>query len=322
MEVLVRPGAGLTTTSYHIRNYRAADFDGYVQLVRETEKSDRAGRCTSRKALADQMKRPRFDPERDIFVAEAEGKIIGFIALTPETFTRRVLVECLVHPEHRRRGVAGRLLEQATRRATEMKAMLMHVSVDRDNRQARALLSGLGFRMARRFLEMKLELDGTVAAAETSGDLVIRLMRRGEEEMLTRLQNRAFTGTWGYNPNTIEDTAYWLRLCGGSPEDVVLVLAENTPAGYCWTRLDCDPAPPGHRKGYVFMLGVDPAYRGRGIGRLALKAGLSHLKDKGVRTVELTVDSRNNAAHRLYLAAGFEVRTSSLYYEKKLEPAA
>jgi ribosomal protein S18 acetylase RimI-like enzyme len=42
------------------------------------------------------------------------------------------------------------------------------------------------------------------------------------------------------------------------------------------------------------------------------------LKNKGIRIVDLTVDSENKAACALYRSAGFEVWTSSLWYEKAL----
>lgn len=64
------------------------------------------------------------------------------------------------------------------------------------------------------------------------------------------------------------------------------------------------------------MLGTDPDYRGRGIGRELLLRGLTYLKSNGVGTVDLSVDSENTIAHALYREIGFEVRTSSLWYER------
>ena len=66
------------------------------------------------------------------------------------------------------------------------------------------------------------------------------------------------------------------------------------------------------------MLGVAPDYRGRGIGKRALLAGLSYLKRKGVQIAEVTVDSKNQSARALYRAVGFKVRASSLWYEKSV----
>lgn len=64
------------------------------------------------------------------------------------------------------------------------------------------------------------------------------------------------------------------------------------------------------------MLGVDPDYRGRAIGKRVLLAGLSHLKSNGLQVVELSVDGENKEARALYQSVGFELRTNSLWYEK------
>ena len=66
------------------------------------------------------------------------------------------------------------------------------------------------------------------------------------------------------------------------------------------------------------MLGVYPDYRGKGIGRRLLLAGLAYLRSKGVKVAVLTVDSENRPACALYHSIGFEVKTSSLWYEKSV----
>ena len=87
--------------------------------------------------------------------------------------------------------------------------------------------------------------------------------------------------------------------------------------GYCWTGIICQgEADAGKRKGRIFMLGVDPGYRNRGLGKRVLLAGLAHFKDKGIQVVEITVDNENEVAYALYQSVGFEIWTSSLWYEK------
>jgi mycothiol synthase len=142
-------------------------------------------------------------------------------------------------------------------------------------------------------------------------------MQRGEEEKLTQIQTCSFAGTWGYNPNTVEEITYWINLSNCSPDDVILVYDGDKIVGYCWTRVTCEAkAATGEGKGQIRMLGVDPDYRGRRVGKRVLLAGLSYLQHKGLQVAELTVDSENKAACALYRSVGFKVRTSSLWYEK------
>ena len=64
------------------------------------------------------------------------------------------------------------------------------------------------------------------------------------------------------------------------------------------------------------MLGVDPDYRGKGISRKLVLAGLARLRSKGLQVAELTVDSENIAACTLYQSLGFEDQANTLWYEK------
>jgi len=306
--------------TYKIRNYRPSDFDEYVDLHIEAEKIDRSGRCTSRQMLQEYLERPLYNPEKDLFIAEASGKIVSFLNIKTEMITRRVLLDCLVHPQHRRKGLAKRLLEPATQRARELEVEVMHVNVLEANTAARETLSRLGFSIVRHFLEMRLSLSEAKLPDTLNSEFSLRYLKRGEEERLTNVQNRCFTDTWGFNPNTPQEIVYALRLSGASAEDVVLVYDGARPVGYCWTKIDCEKsAETGKEKGRIFMLGVDPDYRSRSIGKLALRAGLSYLKDKGVKMVELTVDSENLAACSLYKSFGFQVMARSLYYEKRID---
>ena len=64
---------------------------------------------------------------------------------------------------------------------------------------------------------------------------------------------------------------------------------------------------------------LQPDYRGRGIGKKTLLAGLHYLQSKGVRVVKLTVDSENKSALALYSSVGFKPQTVSLWYEKVID---
>ena len=58
---------------------------------------------------------------------------------------------------------------------------------------------------------------------------------------------------------------------------------------------------------------VDSLYRGRGIGKLMMEYASSFAKDNGVSRLELTSSKKREAAHKLYLSLGFEMRDSSIF---------
>ena len=307
----------MSNSLYTVRNYRPADFDKYILLNIEAEKLEPTGRCISPQIISENLHRPNYSSEQNLFIVEIAGNIAGYTDVTPNLLIGRVILDCLIHPDHRRRGLASKLLGYATHRARELGVKVAQVNIPQDNVIAKSALSRLGFRFIRRFLQLRLAISEIRGQDINHPTLQCRHMQRGEEDKLTQIQNRSFAGTWGYNPNTVEEITYWTNLTNCCPEDVILACDGDKVVGYCWTRITHEAAT-NERKGQIRMLGVDPAYQGRGIGKGVLLAGLSYLKSKAVQVVELTVDSKNKAACGLYRSAGFKVQTSSLWYEKAI----
>lgn len=62
----------------------------------------------------------------------------------------------------------------------------------------------------------------------------------------------------------------------------------------------------GHR-GMLYYVAVDPAHRGQGLGRQAVRAAERWLADHGVRKVNLLVRAENSAVKGFYESLGYEV---------------
>jgi len=310
----------MSDISFTIRNFHSDDFNGYVQLHIEAEKFDRSGRHISSRAFAEYLGRPNYSPERDLFIAETDGKILGYMSLTPELGIGRGLLDCLVHPRHRRKGVATQLFSRAKDRAKELGVEVIQFSIREANAAAKGLASRLDFKFIRHFLELKLDLCNTHLPDVKQGGFVTRQLRVGEEDKLLEIQNRSFLGTWGFNPNTIEEIVYRIHLSGTSPEDVIMAFEGDKPIGYCWTRVKVEGnAAKIKNTGQIHMLGVDPNCQKKGIGKEILLTGLAHLKRKDIKVVELTVDSESHAARCLYESLGFKVCSKTMWYEKAVE---
>ena len=307
----------MTDGSYTIRNYFPDDFDKYLQLHVESEQLDPSGCFISARTLTDNLGRPNFAPQKDLFVAESDAKLVGYLSVTLEPGIQRALLEGMVHPRHRRKGIATKLLSSSMQHVKTSGVKVAQISVLENNSAAKNLLTKLEFQYIRNFFEMRLDLSSTLLPAVKPNAITSRRLKQEEVSLLTKIQNRCFANSWGFNPNTTEEIAYRLNMQGRSPEDVILTFLEDALVGYCWTLKNAEEnAKREHSKGLVHMLGVDPDYRNQEIGKAILLSGLEDLKDRGVDIVELTVDCENPAACALYESVGFEVYARTEWYEK------
>lgn len=309
----------MADASYIVRNYHPADFDKYIQLCQESNELGPSGHPVSPEIAKAWLNWPHYSPDEDLFLVEADGEIVGGLDLRPEPAIDRVILRCWVKPEHRRKGVAKRLYSQALLRIRKLGVRYIHVNVHESTDIARKVLVKSRFKHVRSYLEMKIDITGLdrLEVEKTAGQR--RCIGPGEETELVRLQNRAFEGQWGYNPNTIETITYYTRLGGFSPEEVIFVCDDEKIVGYCWVELVPSADTSGEQQGLIHMLGADPDYQRRGIGRKALMAGLAYLMKKGVKTALLSVDSSNSSAVNLYRSIGFKRQARILWYEKEVD---
>jgi mycothiol synthase len=70
--------------------------------------------------------------------------------------------------------------------------------------------------------------------------------------------------------------------------------------------------------GVIWMIGVAPAYRGQGLGKPILMAGMEYLKSRGVGSITLDVDRGNTLAIKLYTSVGFEKALEVHWFEAEL----
>ncbi len=310
----------MSNPSYIIRNYHSEDFDKLVQLGTEVQEQGQTGCLISPLDLIESLGQPNHSFGSNLFIAERAGEIVGYADVGPELNIGRAVLRWLVHPKDHRRRVATKLVDRAISRTRELGILTIHVNIWQNSLMAERLLTRMGFTFIRRFLELRLDLSKTPLPDIGQVSPRCRSLQTGEEERLTQLQNRSFSGAWGYNANTVEEIIYRIGLPNCSPEDIIMAFDSDKPIGYCWTRINFQKnKAPSEGTGRIYMLGVDPDYRGRGLGRQLLLAGLSYLKSKGLRVVELTVDRENKVACALYKSVGFKLWTSSLWYEKKLD---
>lgn len=299
-----------------IRNFEPSDLENWIQLVAlytegiglPAEEGERLARLS--------LMRPGGDPKRDVFVAEeGSGRMVGFSGFFLEASIDRATLFVYVAKYRRRRGIGTRLVKFLLKKAQAAGAALTHARLSEDDNGARAFLSQIGFSRVRRHLEMERDLGGRDIGGRRGTTLVLDRFQTGQEIQLARLQNRVFSGSWGFAPNGAADIRYFLETTNTSMDDVLRFRHNGGTVGYLWPGYPREPegASEAHT-GRFHMLGLLPRYRGRGWGRDILEEGFMELRRHNLRRVRLTVDSGNVSAIHLYRALGFRVRGAWAWY--------
>jgi ribosomal protein S18 acetylase RimI-like enzyme len=108
-------------------------------------------------------------------------------------------------------------------------------------------------------------------------------------------------------PKTEQGYASYLGSQLADP-NVVLLVAERDGEvlGYTYAGLEgWDYMALRGPAGALYDIVVDPAHRGRGVGRMLLDATLAVLKERGAPRVVLSTAEQNETAQRLFARAGF-----------------
>ncbi|HEX7462381.1 MAG TPA: mycothiol synthase [Dermatophilaceae bacterium] len=95
--------------------------------------------------------------------------------------------------------------------------------------------------------------------------------------------------------------------------------AVPTLAASHWTKILPAAGPAVNpTQGEVYVVGVDPAYQGLGLGRAVTVLGLAHLRERGVTEAMLYVEADNVAAVATYSRLGFTRFAVDVMYSRSI----
>ena len=297
-----------------IRKFEWADLEAITGLFNEIGGMSGTPRELDSDAVRGMLTVPGCDPERHCFIVEDAGDAVGYSLVSYEPPIARAVAGGGVLPGHRGKGIGRALMRRVVEHAETLGVDVLHVEAGVTHSDANHLLASHGMEVVKSLWKMRWEGEDMPDVSLPAGFAVRSLVAGQDEQTLTDLQNVSFGENWGFSPNTVEQIRVRVEHNSGGPESVIFITDDGKPAAYNWTMFFADEREPS---GVIAMTGVHPEYRGRGIGRAVVTAGIAHLVERGANFVDLEVESENTPARELYLKLGFRKVGSSVWYEKR-----
>lgn len=264
-----------------------------------------------------------------VLARDKDGRVLGYAQI--DRGGAEASAEIVVHPDRRRRGTGRMLLKVATRDATLPSRSGqpgdarkgLRVWAHGDLPAARGLAAAAGLTVVRELLLLERPLDADAPAPALPEGTVLRpLDPDTDAPAWVELNAAAFATHPEQGRLTVDDLTARRAEDWFDPDGLKILWRTPSPAdpgspgealGYIWTKVHAGQ-PIENFEGEVYVVGVAPSARGRGLGRVLLDAGFSRLASLGVRVVVLYVDGDNTAAVRLYERSGFTRRAVDVQY--------
>ena len=261
------------------------------------------------------------DRTKHLLAGDGDG-VSGYLNLTEAPG----MAELVVHPDARRRGIGAAMARTGLSEGGDGARIWAHGNLE----PARATAAALHLVVARELLQMRRPLTELPAATVPEGVRIATYSGPADDAELLRVNNAAFAWHPEQSGWTEADIAERRAEPWFDPAGLFMAVDEGTGKllGFHWTKVHADDL------GEVYIVGVDPAAQGRGIGATLTLIGLHHLAERLSRgssapsalrprgssapsalrprgsspaTVMLYVEADNSAAVKTYRRLGFDV---------------
>ena len=305
-----------------------------MDLLERTESADGVApageqvilRLKAHRDVVDQIEPVQADVRgSEHFVVRAPGgEIAGYAHLDTENepTSGQLVAELGVDPRHRRQGVGTLLVRSLLERAeltpeSDVDSGRLRIWSHGEFPGALRLAERFAFTRSRELWRMGRAVAGSaqnpsfsspdamenqLPEVETPEGVTIRSFRSGTDEAaVVRVNRRAFEWHPEQGEMSEDDLRAKEREDWFDPEGFLLAVdADGQLLGFHWTKIHPDGT------GEVYVVGVDPATQGGGLGRALTMAGVRYLRDTGCAHVMLYVEADNAAAIAVYRRLGFQ----------------
>ncbi len=267
------------------------------------------------------------DPSgRHVLVNHGDA-LVGYAHLDTTDLVLGPSAEMAVSPAHRREGVGHRLVERLVEMSADGRLRLW---AHGESSGAAHLASTMGFTRSRVLWQMRRSLFAGLPALLIPDGVEIRTFRPGQDEAAwLDLNRRAFEHLPDQANWTIADLELRMQEDWFDPDGFLLAFRADTLVGFHWTKVHGGHHHHGDAlhhdhdaMGEVYVIAVDPAEQGSGLGRALTIAGLTHLRDKGLGQAMLYVDASNTRAVSVYEGLGFSRWDTDVLFVRAAAPPA
>ncbi|MGX9788144.1 mycothiol synthase [Mycobacterium sp. MMS18-G62] len=225
--------------------------------------------------------------------------VVGYLNLTASP----PMAELVVHPDARRRGIGSAMARTGLAEGGHDARIWAHGNLE----PARATAAALGLVAVRELWQMRRPLTDLPAITVPDGVRIDTYSGPADDAELLRVNNAAFAwhpeqGGWTEDAIAERRGEPWF-----DPAGLFMAVDEATGKllGFHWTKVHSGDL------GEVYVVGIDPASQGRGIGAALTLIGLHHLAERLSESeqpaVMLYVEADNSAAVNTYQRLGFDV---------------
>ncbi|HUA42293.1 MAG TPA: mycothiol synthase [Streptosporangiaceae bacterium] len=278
------------------------------------------------------------DPRARNVLLWHDGELAGYGHLDPTDPVEGPAGEMVIRPAVRRHGL-GVMLGRGLSDAAGSGGLRLWAHGDLPG--AARLASAAGFRRSRALWQMRRSLQARIGKPQLAEGITVRTFAVGQDEDdWVSLNQRAFArhpeqGAWTRADIDMREREPWF-----DPDGFFLAERDGQLVGFHWTKIhggNEEPGPqapaPGEAAGLagtrhgheaigeVYVVGVDPAERGSGLGRALTLIGLRYLRSRGLSQVMLYVDETNTAAIGLYESLGFTHWDTDVMFSRGDGPA-
>lgn len=218
------------------------------------------------------------------------------------------IVELIVHPAHRNKGVGTALADEVLAIDSPLR-LWSH----RDHPAAARIAAHRNLARVRELLIMRLDNDVPLAEPRWRDGTSVRAFVPGQDEAaMVAVNKRAFDWHPEQGMLTEADVVATERESWFDPSGFFLATDNNSDKiiGFHWTKVH------GDNTGEVYVVGVDPDAQGGGLGTALTLVGLHYLRERGVDDIILYVESDNKPAVAVYTRLGFTLAYTNVAYQR------